>query len=192
MTDRLLVDGMCGGIVAYCRMCGHDTLYAGDRDLEDDARLLDVAAAEDRTVVTRDVDLAGRSERAILLESRDTDEQLRTLHDRGVDLTLPDEPRRCGRCNGPIERVPETETTDTPPYAPDPNEVAVWACRDCGQHFWKGSHWDRVRRTLETVRSRESRDERGLEGNKNDHTGDEISPIGDQSEPAGDENRSDQ
>ncbi|MFC7215640.1 Mut7-C RNAse domain-containing protein [Saliphagus sp. GCM10025334] len=189
MSDRLLVDGMCGGIVAYCRMCGHDTVYAGDRDLEADDRLLDVAADEGRTIVTRDVDLAARGERAILLESRDTHGQLRTLHDHGIDLTLPDEPRRCGRCNGPLERVSEaetgTETVDTPPYAPDSSEVAVWACRDCGQHFWKGSHWDRVRRTLEAVRSERSSGER-------DSPGDENSPTGNQSDSAGDEHGIDQ
>lgn len=192
MTERLLVDGMCGGIVVYCRMCGHDTLYAGDRDLEADDRLLDVATDEDRTIVTRDVNLAGRSERAILLESRDTDEQLRTLQGRGIDLSLPDEPRRCGRCNGPLERVSEAGTTDTPSYAPDSSDVPVWACRNCGQHFWKGSHWDRVRRTLEAVRSREPAGERGLEGDENDRAGDEIGPMGDQSDPADDERGSDQ
>ncbi len=182
---------MCGGIVAYCRMCGHDTLYAGDSnlDLEDDTRLLDVAAATDRTIVTRDVDLAARGERAILLESRDTHEQLRTLHDRGIDLTLPDEPRRCGRCNGPLERAPETgtgtETADTPSYAPNSSEVAVWVCRDCDQHFWKGSHWDRVRRTLEAVRRSEPTGGRDLEG-------DENSLEGTHSDRKGDENGSDQ
>ncbi|WP_311136466.1 Mut7-C RNAse domain-containing protein [Natronosalvus halobius] len=174
-------------MVTYCRMCGHDTVYAGDCDLEAGDGLLDVAADEGRTIVTRDVDLAARSERAILLESRDTDEQLRTLHDRGLDLTLPDEPRRCGRCNGPLEHVSEAETgtADTPPYAPEPSEMAVWACRNCGQHFWKGSHWDSVRRRLGPVRSEKSSGER-------DSAGDENSPTEYQNDSAGNEYGSDQ
>jgi uncharacterized protein with PIN domain len=30
----------------------------------------------------------------------------------------------------------------------DPGETAVWRCRDCGQHFWKGSHWADMAGTL--------------------------------------------
>ncbi|MFP8956300.1 Mut7-C RNAse domain-containing protein [Natrialbaceae archaeon A-CW3] len=147
---NLLIDVMCGGLVSYCRMCGYDTLYAQDRDLEHDDEVLAIASEEGRTVVTRDVELAGRADEAILLESRDVVGQLRALHEAGVELTLPSAPQRCGRCNGVLESIPEGATT--PSYAPDSSELAVWCCEACGQHFWKGSHWDRVRRTLAVAR----------------------------------------
>jgi hypothetical protein len=147
---RLLVDVMCGGIVSYLRMCNHDTAYAGDRGLEADDALLAVARDEERTVVTRDVELAGRADESILLESRDVEAQLAELEAAGIDLTLADEPRFCGRCNGPLE--PVGSTASTPEYAPDPDDCEVWICRDCGQHFWRGSHWDRVAETLSRVR----------------------------------------
>jgi hypothetical protein len=35
-----------------------------------------------------------------------------------------------------------------PEYAPDPEDTDVWRCIDCGQFFWKGSHWDDVADTL--------------------------------------------
>ena len=147
---RLLIDVMCGGVVSYLRMCGHDAVYAGDRDLEADGDLLTVATAEDRTILTRDVDLARRADESILLESRDVEDQLAELAATNIDLTLSDEPERCGACNGPLERVDRTEPT--PEYAPDPLDTPVWRCRDCGQHFWQGSHWDRVRETLSQIR----------------------------------------
>ncbi|MFC4245546.1 Mut7-C RNAse domain-containing protein [Natribaculum luteum] len=159
---RFLVDLMCGGVVSYLRMCGHDTVYAGDRDLEGDEAepgsidpradddVLAVARSEDRTVITRDVALANRADESILLESRDVEDQLAELSKAGVDLALEDEPTYCGRCNGNLERV--EPTASTPEYAPDPSETTVWQCRDCGQHFWKGSHWDRVGETLSRVR----------------------------------------
>ncbi|RQH03109.1 Mut7-C RNAse domain-containing protein [Natrarchaeobius oligotrophus] len=146
---RLLVDLMCGGIVSYLRMCNHDAAYAGDRGLEADDDLLAVARAESRTLVTRDVALAARATRAtdaILLESRETVDQLAELSDAGVDLSLADRPRFCGRCNGRLEGVDGAEPT--PEYAPDPAETEVYRCRDCRQHFWRGTHWDRVSRTL--------------------------------------------
>ncbi|MWV39539.1 Mut7-C RNAse domain-containing protein [Natrialba sp. INN-245] len=149
---QLLLDVMCGGLVSYLRMCTHDTAYAGDRGLEADDDLLAVAREEGRTVVTRDVACSNRAERSILLESRDLEGQLAELAAVGVDLTLPDEPERCGRCNGSLE--PIDESASTPTYAPDPAETAVWRCRACGQHFWRGSHWDRVGETLSTVDTR--------------------------------------
>lgn len=154
---RLLVDLMCGGLVSYLRMCGHDTAYAGDRDLEADANLVRAAEGEDRTVVTRDVALAGRAGDAILLESRDVEAQLAELAAAGVALALADEPDRCGRCNGPLERL--EGAASTPEYAPDPAAVSVWRCRDCEQCFWKGSHWDQVRETLSSVRPSPAGDE---------------------------------
>jgi hypothetical protein len=161
-------------------MCGHDTVFAldgrtagegtgpGDEDDTEDesdgrsghtARnaepptadaLLARAAEEDRTLVTRNVRLAERAGTAIPLTERDPIDQLRELHAAGVDLTLAATPTLCGSCNGPLDRVaPEEPTAD---YAPDARDEAVWRCRDCGQLFWKGGHWDRVAETLEAVR----------------------------------------
>lgn len=144
---------MCGGLVSYLRMCNYDTVYAGDREVEADDELLAVSRNEERTLVTRDVELANRAacptdepRGAILLESLDVEEQLRELTTAGVDLTLPAEPAVCSRCNGSLERVALTEST--PEYAPDAGERPLWRCRSCRQHFWRGSHWDRVQETL--------------------------------------------
>ena len=146
---RSLVDVMCGGIVSYLRMCNHDTVYAADRDLEADDDLLAVAQDEGRTLITRDVTLANRATDSILLESRDVEDQLGELAAAGVDLSLADEPAFCGRCNGPLERV--DPTASMPEYVPDSIESDVWVCRDCGQYFWRGSHWERVAETLSRI-----------------------------------------
>lgn len=143
---KLLLDVMCGKLAVYLRMCGHDAAYALDRGIEADDRIRDLAHTEDRVLITRDRELAGRTAESIRLESRDVREQLGELAAAGVSLTLADRPARCGRCNGPVEAVEEGETT--PEYAPDVGEQRVWHCVECGQHFWKGSHWERVERTL--------------------------------------------
>ncbi|SDJ53107.1 Mut7-C RNAse domain-containing protein [Natronorubrum texcoconense] len=145
----LLLDVMCGGVVSYLRMCNHDTVYAGDRGVEADDALLEIARAEDRTLVTRDVALAGRANDSILLESREVETQLAELADAGLALTLADEPAFCSRCNGSLEAV--DRTASTPDYAPDPADIDVWRCRACAQHFWRGSHWDRVADTLAKI-----------------------------------------
>jgi uncharacterized protein with PIN domain len=152
-----LLDVMLGTLSTYLRMCGYDAAYALDegRDMEADDALLAAARAEDRTLLTRDVELAARAgDRGVLLESHDVTDQLRELHDAGLALTLDDRPARCGNCNGPVERVADADRTD---HAPD--DRPVWACERCDQQFWQGSHWDRVAETLRAVRGEADPDE---------------------------------
>ena len=145
-SRRLLLDVMLGKLATYLRLCGHDAVYGLDRDIEADDRLLAVAREQERTLLTRDRDLAARASGGLLLKSRDVREQLRELDDAGIALEPTETPTRCGRCNGSLTRVPTDE--ETPEYAPDPAEVRVWACEDCGQHFWNGSHWADMTTTL--------------------------------------------
>jgi uncharacterized protein with PIN domain len=143
---RFLCDAMLGKLARYLRMCGYDTAYALDRNVETDTAVRDLARREDRTLVTRDADLAARTAGAVLLAERGIEAQLDELRHAGVTLALPATPSRCGRCNGSLAAV--EPTARTPDDAPDPSETGVWRCERCEGHFWKGSHWDDVRRRL--------------------------------------------
>jgi uncharacterized protein with PIN domain len=143
---RFLVDVMLGKLATYLRMCGHDAAYALDRGVEDDD-VLALAREEDRRIVTRDADLAATSRGSVRVDATDIEGQRRELRAAGIDLALGD-PERCSRCNGVLERVGED---GTPEDAPDPTDQSVWRCRACGQHYWRGSHWDDVRERLESV-----------------------------------------
>lgn len=148
-TPRLLTDAMLGRLTTYLRMLGYDTAYVLERTADpDDDRIADIAMAEGRLLLTRDEPLAGRVE-GLLIESTSIDGQLRELYRAGFNLTL-DEPKRCSRCNGPLERVPPADPT--PSFAPDAADETVWRCSRCEQPYWKGSHWDDVAERLRTVR----------------------------------------
>ena len=144
--DRLLLDAMLGKLARYLRMCGYDAAYALDREIEADDALLDVAVSEGRTLVTRDRQLAARAPGGVRVDSRGIDDLLRELREAGFELSLAEEPARCGRCNGPVDPVDADEAV--PDYAPDPADTPCYRCRDCGQVFWRGSHWDDVRERL--------------------------------------------
>ena len=146
-NTALLVDAMLGKLATYLRMCGYDAAYAAERGIESDDEVLALAHTEGRVLVTRDRELAAREEQSQLLSTREVTEQLRELRRSGYDLGLAEEPARCSACNGPLERVDRTEPT--PEYAPETHEETVWRCRNCGQHFWKGSHWEDVAETLD-------------------------------------------
>ena len=146
---RFLCDVMLGKLARYLRLCGYDAAYALDEGVEADDELLAWARREGRALLTRDATLAGRADDASLLESREIDAQLRELGTGDVDLSIADPPRRCGRCNGRLVAVPADEST--PAYAPGAGDVDCWRCVDCGQYFWKGSHWEDVRERTENL-----------------------------------------
>ncbi len=148
-ADRLLLDTMLGKLATYLRMCGYDAAYTLDDGVEADDAILDWLDESDRLLLTRNRGLAARADSAVLLTEQMVDGQLRELADAGFELALAAEPHRCSICNSPVERVGPDEPT--PEYAPDPPAVAVWRCVDCGQHFWKGSHWDDVADTLDSL-----------------------------------------
>ena len=130
-------------------MCGYDTAYALDRGVKADDSVADLARAEERTVITRDADLAERVDDVIFLTEREIRDQLRALQARGIELSLATEPVYCGRCNGPLVAVSPDQPL--PEYVPDDFAETVVRCDQCDQHFWRGSHWEDVRETLASL-----------------------------------------
>jgi len=147
MERRFLVDAMLGKLATYLRMCGYDACYTREDDLDADDAIRERTRTTDRTLVTRDRELATRTDGAVLLESRDIEDQLAELHDHGIRIELPTRPERCSVCNG---RLSHLDPTKQPEHAPD-GVAHVWQCQECDHHFWKGSHWDRVQETIDNI-----------------------------------------
>jgi len=110
-------------------MMGHDTEIASDELTDRD--ILNIAEEEGRLVLTRDSDLKKMNSpvEVILLDSRDFEDQLkRVFTELDLDTNFP-EGSRCSHCNSELKEVGESE----------------WVCKGCGQEYWKGSHWDRIK-----------------------------------------------
>ncbi|MCX2818221.1 hypothetical protein EGH25_02500 [Haladaptatus sp. F3-133] len=142
-TEGFVTDAMLGKLTTYMRMAGLDAVYAPDEGAVDDEEVAELVDATRRTLVTRDVELAERTD-GVLVRSKEVGEQVRELRQTGVTFEL-DEPRRCSDCNGGLSET-DTEADDVP----DDVERA-WRCDDCGKTYWKGSHWDDLRRRLEEL-----------------------------------------
>lgn len=152
MQQQFLLDAMLGTLSTYLRMCGYDTLYALEDDLEGDDEIRTRTQSTNRTLLTRDRELARGTDDALLLHSLDIEDQLAELQVHGVRIELPTRTERCSVCNGRLSRL-------DPDRHPDhaPNDIAtVWQCRECDQYFWKGSHWDRVQETINEIAANQS------------------------------------
>ncbi|HPJ29969.1 MAG TPA: Mut7-C RNAse domain-containing protein [Methanothrix sp.] len=147
VKGRYLADLMLMRLARWLRMAGQDV--SNPPEGADDSDLLEIALAEERTLLTRDRVLARRCEKAgagcLLIISSDLDEQLRELEDAGIALEL--NPERCTLCNGPLEEVGSSEIVGEPALSEEGS--ALWRCERCGKLYWRGSHWRGIRKRLE-------------------------------------------
>ncbi len=150
MSDRrFLADHMLLRMARWLRMAGHDV---SNPPLDaDDLDLMQIAKEEERTLITRDRDLAKRCRRdgvdSILVASSDLDDQLREMILLGIDLEM--RPERCTICNGPLREMTNPEPIEVADLAED---EPLWRCESCGKLYWEGSHWARIKERLERLR----------------------------------------
>ncbi len=149
---RFILDNHLGKLAAYLRMLGFDTLYRNDYQ---DDELAKVASEEDRILLSRDRGLLMR--RAILrghcLHTMDPKQQVVEVVQR-FDLFDEIKPfQRCLRCNSSLHPVDKQLILDRlePLTRLYYNEFHI--CPACDQIYWKGSHYERMRRFLEKIRA---------------------------------------
>jgi uncharacterized protein len=147
---RFVADGHLGRLAAYLRMLGFDTLYRSDYRDEEIARL---SSTEDRILLTRDRGLLKRNEvrRGYYVRAMEPAQQLAEVL-REFALSSAIAPfRRCMHCNALLrarakECVQQRLLPQTAKYFEE-----FYACPNCERVYWKGSHYRRMRRLIESV-----------------------------------------
>jgi len=148
---RFLLDCHLGRLTAHLRMLGFDCLYQNDYD---DTKIAEIVTQEERILLTRDRRLLMRKTilHGYCLRSLDSLKQLTEVI-RRFELTAKIRPfHRCLRCNHPLEAIEKEVVLErleplTKQYF---NEFHI--CPDCGQIYWKGSHYDRMAKMIEQIR----------------------------------------
>ncbi len=145
-----MLDTHLGQLARYLRMLGFDALYRNDYGDEELAR---VASQEPRILLTRDRGLLKRSIVTYGRYVRATDSRLQVAeivrHYALAGRMMP--LRRCIACNGFLRPARKVDVLDR--LAPKTcyyfHEFSQ--CESYGQVYWKGSHYDRMRRFVEQV-----------------------------------------
>lgn len=142
---------MLGALARWLRILDLDVAY--DPSL-DDAELVDLAVAEERTILTRDRRLTERrlARSHLLIRSVDVDEQVRqVLEELDVTPDLAHLLRRCLVCNFRLEPMDAEEArAKVPPYVARTHEE-FRACPACGRIYWRGTHVSRMQKRLERM-----------------------------------------
>ena len=148
MAVKFLCDHMLGTLAKWLRFLGYDVAYPGP--LEDSA-LIGAVEREERVLLTRDRELAGRVPGSLYVTSHDLDEQLLAVA-RTFDLQHEGLLTRCSVCNTTLRDVPKADVRDKVPEGVFERQDEFWHCDGCGRYYWHGSHWDHM-----TTRFRELR-----------------------------------
>ena len=157
---RLVADAMLGRLARWLRILGYDTLY--DTRWSDN-QLVRLARAQDRILLTRDVALARRRGVRTLFVVDDHVE--RQLHQVMANLGLSAEASfsRCPVCNERLEDVPRSWAWGhVPPYT-FCTQREFRLCPRCNRFYWRGTHWQRMRRAVADLQGIEEKSGAGAE-----------------------------
>ena len=145
--DRFLVDQMLLRLGRWLRLVGKDVANAGEVD---DRELVQKSRLENRTLITRDRDLAELCRISgvdcILINSNGLNDQMKEMARIGIKLQL--NPQRCTICNGTLREPVKCIDNENGHLQ---NIKKTWECEDCGKLYWAGSHWKKIEEILEKI-----------------------------------------
>jgi uncharacterized protein len=152
-ASAFVADGHLGRLVRNLRLLGFDVAY--DPRAED-RQLLDVMERESRALLTRDRRLLMHSvvRTAYYPRSQNADEQTVEVIRR---FDLPDSIApftRCLRCNASLQKTSKTEVMESLEPLTKIYYEQFRRCTGCGQIYWAGSHFSKLQKRLEQIRTR--------------------------------------
>jgi uncharacterized protein with PIN domain len=150
--QRFIVDCHLGKLVRNLRLLGFDVAY--DREAED-RQLLQIMKSENRALLTRDRRLLMHSvvRHGYCPRSQHADAQTIEIIHR-FDLFDSIAPfTRCLRCNARLERVAKGDVIEKLEPLTKIYYEEFRRCVGCGQIYWAGSHFLKLQKRLEGIRT---------------------------------------
>jgi uncharacterized protein len=157
VEEKFIIDTNVGKLARWLRMMGYDALLFTELD---DGGMVKLALAQERVVITRDTEFMKRRSvttgkvKALLLSGDDPELQMRAVI-RELLLNTSFRPfTRCLECNTIlIDRDKNGLEQAVPPRVFEKQDQYM-ECPLCHRLYWRGTHWDDMRRKLEGFRPR--------------------------------------
>lgn len=148
---KFILDVHLGALARYLRFTGLDTMY----DVLDpgDKVLAEISFRESRILVTRDIGLLkhSRVEYGCWLRSDQPKQQFLELARRYELIKFLKLFSRCSLCNGLISEVKKELIEGKISNSIYTQFKEFWQCSSCGQIYWKGKHYYRIKKSVKTL-----------------------------------------
>ena len=148
-----VADGHLGGLTRNLRLLGFDVAY---RQNANDRQLLEVMARENRSLLTRDRRLLMHAivQHGYCPRSQNADEQTIEVI-RRFDLAELIAPfTRCLRCNASLEAAAKADIIGKLEPLTTIYYDQFRRCSGCKQIYWSGSHFPKLQKRIDEIRSR--------------------------------------
>jgi uncharacterized protein with PIN domain len=141
---------MLGKLTRWLRMLGYDVKYANELD---DAKLITIAKKERRILLTRDLQLyqqaTARGINSFYLQGQTREEKLAELAKRfNIELNIDMTTSRCPKCNTRVKPISKEKASCKVEKNTFAHYDEFWTCPKCGQVYWQGAHWTKIRTML--------------------------------------------
>jgi len=147
-APRFLCDGSLGGLARWLRAAGYEadvSALAGDALVREAHRPGVVLLTTDARLWERRLVRDAAVEALWLPSGLDVARQLGMVL---RDLELSPATPRCMACGGALQAVEKAAVRDRIPPRTARWKDAYFVCGRCGQLFWEGTHWERIRERL--------------------------------------------
>jgi hypothetical protein len=150
--STFVADGHLGGLTRNLRLLGFDVAYSNNAK---DRELLEIMVRENRALLTRDRRLLmhGIVHHGYYPRSPNANEQTVEVV-RRFDLSESIAPfTRCLRCNAPLEQTAKADVMEKLEPLTKIYYDQFRRCPDCKQIYWPGSHFPKLLKRIEEIRS---------------------------------------
>ena len=154
---KFILDVHLGKLAAYLRMAGFDCFYENDYPDQD---LIRIAVNESRTILTRDLDILknGAVTHGYWIRSQDPKKQFEEVVKKFKLFPMFKPLSRCIRCNGLIRPAPKERVLHLIKEATKQFYQEFFHCSSCHRVYWKGSHYYRMKKFIDSVQFAKSID----------------------------------
>ena len=144
VEPKFVVDANVGKLVKWLRMMGFDTVFF---DEPDDGRMVKIALAQGRTIITKDSGVMKRRTitsgrvKAVLVSGDSSENQMTTVLKK-LDLAGKERPfTRCLECNTELTEMDKSEAEKRVPPRVSQLQHQYMVCPACHRIYWRGTHW---------------------------------------------------
>lgn len=145
---RFVADAMLGSLARKLRALGFDTSYYRSGD---DSGVIRLALREERVILTSDRSLASRASTrglsVVLVTGRNDGARVSVLAQtaKALGLRLLRGEPLCSLCGGELETLTRAQAAGHVPPSVEGRHRLFFRCNSCGQFYWRGSHWKKLR-----------------------------------------------
>jgi uncharacterized protein with PIN domain len=145
---RFVADAMLGSLTRKLRALGFDTSYYRSGE---DSGIVRLAQNDARAILTSDQSLAGLASskglKVFLVEGRNDGDRISSISQAAAasGARLVRGQALCSLCNGELMTLRRADVQGKVPPSVSISHRLFYRCMNCGQYYWHGSHWKKLR-----------------------------------------------